>query len=227
MATFVLIPGAGGVAWYWHRVEPLLQRAGHESVAIDLPGNDEHAGLGAYADLVLAAMRDRDRVTLVAQSLGGFTAALVCARAREGIQRLVFVNAMIPVPGETVGDWWDHTGAVEARKRAAMRDGYSVEFDVEAYFLHDVPKSVAEAGAKHERAEADIVFREIASFDGWPDIPIHVVVGRDDRFFPADLQRRIAADRLGKPVDEIPGGHLVALSRPHELANLLCGYVAG
>ncbi len=29
MSTFVLIPGAGGAAWYWHRVVPLLRAAGH------------------------------------------------------------------------------------------------------------------------------------------------------------------------------------------------------
>jgi len=37
--AFVLIPGAGGAAWYWHRVVPLLQEAGHEAIAVDLPGS--------------------------------------------------------------------------------------------------------------------------------------------------------------------------------------------
>ena len=39
MSTFVLIPGAGGVAWYWHRVVPLLTAAGHEAIPVDLPGS--------------------------------------------------------------------------------------------------------------------------------------------------------------------------------------------
>lgn len=59
MATFVLVPGAGGVAWYWHRVVPLLQGAGHDVVAVDLPGDDERAGLAAYADRVVDAMGAR------------------------------------------------------------------------------------------------------------------------------------------------------------------------
>ena len=49
---------------------------------------------------------------------------------------------------------------------------------------------------------------------------------RDDRFFPADWMRRIVEERLGITPDEIDGGHLVALSRPVELADLLVGYVA-
>jgi thioesterase domain-containing protein len=47
-SPFVLVPGAGGSAWYWHRLVPLLERAGHEAVAVDLPGDD--AGLDAYTD---------------------------------------------------------------------------------------------------------------------------------------------------------------------------------
>ena len=101
MATFVLVPGAGGMAWYWHRVVPLLRAAGHEAIAVDLPGDDANAGLATYAEIVAAAMAQRRGVILVAQSLAGFTAPLVCARAPVGV--VVFVNAMIPVPGETAG----------------------------------------------------------------------------------------------------------------------------
>jgi hypothetical protein len=46
-------------------------------------------------------------------------------------------------------------------------------------------------------------------------------------FFPAPFQARIARKRLGKMVDEIPGGHLVALSRPREFAERLLAYSAG
>jgi pimeloyl-ACP methyl ester carboxylesterase len=224
MATFVLIPGAGGAAWYWHRVVPLLERAGHEAIAVDLPGDDPRAGLDAYADLVVTAIGKRTNVTLVAQSMGGFTAALVSARVPLGM--LLFVNAMIPVPGETAGEWWDHTGSEKARTAAAERHGYAAAFDLVTYFLHDVPKAVADEGAAHERPEAKLAFEEPARFTQWPAVPIHVVVGREDRFFPNDFQARVARERLGKSVDEIPGGHLVALSHPLELADRLLAYGA-
>jgi len=51
------------------------------------------------------------------------------------------------------------------------------------------------------------------------------VVDKDDRFFPRDSQCRGARERLGKSTDEIPGGHLVALSCPRKLAKLLVAYV--
>src|SRR5262249_1863867 len=180
MTTFVLIPGAGGAAWYWHRVLPLLEQADHEALAVDLPGDDPYAGLHAYADRVIASIGERNDVTLVAQSMGAFTAALVCARARTAIRMLVFVNAMIPVAGETAGEWWDRTGWHRARIDAAKRGGYPIEFDLATYFLHDLPISLVEEGAAHERRESEIAFNERVNFQAWPDIPIHVVVGKDD-----------------------------------------------
>ena len=101
MTSFVLIPGAGGAGWYWHRVTPLLEAAGHEVVAVDLPGPDESAGLTVYADIVVREIATRKNVILVAQSMGGFTAA--AASARSPVRGLIFVNAMIPNPNETPG----------------------------------------------------------------------------------------------------------------------------
>ncbi len=40
------------------------------------------------------------------------------------------------------------------------------------------------------------------------------------------FQARVAHERLGKTIDEIPCGHLVALSHPRELAEVLLAYVA-
>jgi pimeloyl-ACP methyl ester carboxylesterase len=222
MASFFLVPGAGGNAWYWHRVTPLLVSAGHECIAVDLPGADETKGLSDYADVVVSAIGSRPDVVLVAQSLGGFTAPLVCARAP--VRRLVFVNAMIPLPGETAGAWWKNTGSGDARVQAARRNGYSPDFDAFTYFLHDVPKEIARDGAKQERRQAESIFREHCRFDAWPDVPIHVISGTEDRFFPIEFQRKIARERLDRDIDEVRGGHLVALSNPMGLVERLCAF---
>jgi pimeloyl-ACP methyl ester carboxylesterase len=221
VSTYALIPGAGGAAWYWHRVVPLLQQAGHEAIAVDLPGDDETAGLPEYTRLVVSAIGDRNDVVLVAQSLGGFTAPLVAAAAP--VRALVLVNAMIPSPGETPGAWWDNTGAIEARTAAAEQGGYGTEFDETAYFLHDVPPGVVATGAPHQRPEAGAVFGSVCDFGAWPSVPIRVVAGADDRFFPVEFQRALARDRLGVEADVLPGGHLIALAQPARLAHYLLG----
>lgn len=45
--------------------------------------------------------------------------------------------------------------------------------------------------------------------------------------FPLEFQRRVARERLGIEVDEIDGGHMVALSHPVPLAERLHAYGRG
>jgi pimeloyl-ACP methyl ester carboxylesterase len=222
VSSFVLIPGAGGTASFWYRVVPLLEAQGHDAIAVDLPGADESAGLPEYADLVVAAIGGRPGVVLVAQSMGAFTAPMVCARVPVG--QLVLLNAMIPQPGETPGEWWGNTGSQEARVAAAGEGGYPAEFDVETYFLHELPAEVLASGQASGQPEADIAFGQPCAIDRWPDVPTRVISGRDDRFFPLEFQRRLAKDRLGLDVDVVPGGHLAALSYPAELTAQLTDY---
>jgi pimeloyl-ACP methyl ester carboxylesterase len=140
----------------------------------------------------------------------------------------VLLNAMVPLPGERPGDWWGATGSEPARRAADQAAGRNPEFDVDRHFLHDIPPEVLARMQQREppREPADTLFGQPCEFTSWPDVPIKVLVGRDDRFFPADFQRRVATERLGLPVDEIPGGHCVALSNAAALADQLVAYAA-
>jgi pimeloyl-ACP methyl ester carboxylesterase len=73
---FGLIPGAGGRAWYWHRVVPSLERRGYEALPVDLPGDDDDSGLLRDTDLAVEAIGRRSDVVLVAQSMGAFSELL-------------------------------------------------------------------------------------------------------------------------------------------------------
>jgi pimeloyl-ACP methyl ester carboxylesterase len=222
MTSVALIPGAGGLGWYWHLVERDLRNRGHDAFAVDLAALGR-TGLPAYADAVVDAIGGRTDVALVAQSMGAFTAPLVWQRAPIGL--VVFVNAMIPRPGETPGEWWDNVGSEQARTAAAARDGYGAEFDLATYFMHDIPEDLAEEMRQQVGSQLDERFDDVCTFDSWPPVPIHVVAGRDDRFFPLELQQRIARERLGVDPVIVPGGHLAALSHPEELAAVIAGYL--
>ena len=110
MATFVLIHGAGDVGWYWHLVEANLRRRGQDVVAPDLPCENDAAGLSDYADTVITAIGDRTDLVVVAQSLGAFTAPLVCARTR----RAVFVRAHTSGAVNAPSDWATTTRSVRS-----------------------------------------------------------------------------------------------------------------
>ena len=222
MTTFVLVPGAGGQAWYWHRLVAELGARGHEAIAVELPGDDDTAGLDVYVKTVVDAIADRRHVVLVAQSIGAFTAPQVCHEA--SVDLLVLLNAMIPAAGETAGAWWDNTGQALASAEMARREGRSEGFDLGEVFFHDVPEDITKEAIAGGRDQSGRPFEDVWPLDHWPDVPTRVLVGRNDRFFPAEFQLRVARERLGIVPDEMPGGHLLALSRPAELADRLEAY---
>ncbi len=228
-AKFILVPGAGGDSWYWHLLVPRLIALGHEAVSVDLPAANESAGLPEYTNAVLEAVGNPEvgKLVLVVQSLGGFTAPLVCERLP--IKALVFVNAMIPNPGERPSEWFNNTHQADARRELNVRNGRAAdtEFDPLLDFFHDVPQSITDqAWVRGEPKQTERVFSSPCAFRAWPAIPIYVVVGSEDRFFPAEFQRRIAHERLGITADLLPGGHLIALSQPDALAARLASYAA-
>jgi pimeloyl-ACP methyl ester carboxylesterase len=215
MTTFVLIHGAGDVGWYWHLVEAELRERGHDVVAPDLPCDDDSAGLPEYADTVVDAIGGRTGLVVVAQSLGAFTAPLVCDRV--AVDLLVLVAPMIPAPAEAPADYWTDT-----RYEEEVRARYDDEI---ALFYQDVPPVLASEALERGRMQSEARMHEPSPLEAWPEVPTRVLLCRDDRLFPAPFVRRVAQERLGIPPDEIEGGHTPALSRPKELADRLEVYL--
>jgi pimeloyl-ACP methyl ester carboxylesterase len=213
MATYVLIHGAGSDSWYWHLVAPKLRDRGHDVVTVDLPCDDDSAGLDEYVDTVVAAIGARRDLIVVGQSLGGFTAPLVCERLPATL--LVLVAAMTPRPGESPGEWWTNTGHV-----------FPEPFDPEVVFTHDLPADLVAASFDHVRQQSGTPFEKPWPLESWPDVPTRFLLCRDDRFFPAEFQRRVVRERLGIEPDEMEGGHLPALAHPDELVERLEAYRA-
>ena len=156
---------------------------------------------------------------LVAQSLGGFTAPLVATAV--ALRGLVFVNAMIPVPGETANEWWGvHRMGRCARGRGA---GQWIQHRFRRGRLFPARRRRTSrrsanrtSGPRPRRLSASV-----CDFAAWLTIPIRVVAGSDDRFFPADFQRRLAGSGSASRRTSLPGGHLIALSQPAALAAYL------
>ena len=216
MSTFALIHGAGDVGWYWHFVEADLRERGHDTVAPDLPCDDDSAGLPEYADALAQAIGDRTDLVVVAQSFGGFTAPLVCERMP--VKLLVLVAPMIPAPGEAPADYW-----VNTRYGEETLERYQDDI---ALFYQDVAPELASEALKRSRRQSEARMGEPSPLAAWPDVRTRVLLCGDDRVFPAAFVRRVAQERLGVTPDEIDGGHTPALSRPTELAERLEAYAA-
>lgn len=215
MATFAFIHGASDVGWYWHLVEADLRARGHDTVAPDLPVEDDTAGMAAYADVVVEAIGDRPDVVVVAQSFGGYVAPIVADRIEARL--IVLVAAMVPAAGESADEMFPNTG---------WQPEFMKESSTINVFYHDVPPKLAEEALRHERRQSETPGREPWPLTGWPQIPTRFALCRSDRLFPAEWLRRVVRDRLGIVPDEIESGHCPALSRPHDLGHRLHDYAA-
>jgi pimeloyl-ACP methyl ester carboxylesterase len=226
--TYALIPGGGGDPWQWDPLVTELEARGIEAIAVRLPSEDAHAGWSEYADAVVDATQGREEVVVVAHSLGGFTAPIVCVR--RPVRLLVLLNAMIPLPGET-GDAWGantHSGVARRDYHASIGLQPQDAEDEAILYYHDLPADLAnEAQRRTWQGQSWTPMEQPFPLSAWPDTPTRVLAGRHDRLFPLELQRRIARDRLGLEVDEVDGGHMLAMSRPRELADRLEAYRAG
>lgn len=212
MATFALIHGGGSTAWDWHLVGPLLEEAGHEAVAVDLPIEDPKAGLEDYVRTVVDALSDRSHVIVVGHSLGGFTAPLVA----EEIQAdgLVYFAAMIPMPRESFVDWWAHTG----------HDRESVDEDPAVSFFNGVPEALAGEARRRERDQQGEWLSRPWPLGHHPVVPTRAILCTDDQFFRPSFMRRQIRERLGLTPIEVPGGHYAALTEPAAVAAALAEF---
>ena len=96
-------------------------------------------------------------------------------------------------------------GRGDARIAVARAGGNTPELDIPTDFLHDVPEALLRSGPSRQRQQSDSVLVQPCRFERWPAIPMRVVAGADDRFFPLEFQKRLARERLNGEVEVIPG----------------------
>lgn len=131
-APIVLVHGAWGGAWIWRRVLGALRAAGHEVHAVTLTGDGERAhlrtpaiGLRTHIDdvLGLVAAEELSGIVLVGHSYGGLVvtgaADALLARSPALLRGLVYIDAMVPLPGECWSS--QHSAEVVAARTAAAQ----------------------------------------------------------------------------------------------------------
>jgi pimeloyl-ACP methyl ester carboxylesterase len=113
MSTYLLVHGAWHSGQAWERVVPLLTSAGHRVLAPSLTGHGDKAqllsrevGLDTHVDDIVGLIVEQDltEVILVGHSYAGLVISAVANQVPEQIAELVFLDAMVPVDGETAVD---------------------------------------------------------------------------------------------------------------------------
>lgn len=147
MANFVLVHGAWHGGWCWQRVTSALQAQGHRVHALTLTGLGERAHLLApsitldtHIDDVISAIEVEELhdVILAVHSYAGMIGTAVADRLGKHLKHLVYVDAVVPKPGES----WSSTqsAATQQQRLSAAQATTRFSFpppDPEVFGLHD------------------------------------------------------------------------------------------
>lgn len=147
MANFVLVHGAWHGGWCWQRVTLALQQQGHRVHAVTLTGLGERAHLLAPAitldthiDDVISAIEVEELhdVILAVHSYAGMIGTAVADRLGKHLKHLVYVDAVVPKPGES----WSSTQSAATQQQRLSAAQASTRFsfpppDPEVFGLHD------------------------------------------------------------------------------------------
>ncbi len=225
MAVFALVHGVCVGAFAWDLVVQHLQRAGHTTIAVDLPGDDPTARFSDYADVVVRDLAGADDdVILVGHSTGALTIPIVAAR--RPVAELIFLCAAIPVPGESVAERGVEWQAIDPAEWQIDNGDGSFSISATGFRRHVAPDAdpeVVEETIPLLRPQFLTPFLEKCPIDRMPEVPIRSILCQDDRIVAPEYCRRVARDRLGIEPLELPGDHSPMASRHEELAELLMG----
>jgi pimeloyl-ACP methyl ester carboxylesterase len=211
--VFALIHGGAHGAWCWTRLIRALAALGHRCVAVDLPCEDDAAGVDAYARAIIDAVAGIDApIVVVGHSLGGITAPVVAER--HPVRRLIFLAAMLPVPGMSLN---------EQRAERDMLLPYSGGTrGLRGRFYNTCTPQDADWAMGMLRRQSLSPFEEKTPLGAWPDVPSSYILCSEDRACDPAWSRAAAPDRLGvEPIEMRGTGHSPFLDRPDELAAIL------
>jgi pimeloyl-ACP methyl ester carboxylesterase len=232
VAFFALIHGGAHGGWCWEDLTPELEALGHRWSAPDLPLDDPH-GASDWADAVINTVpAGAEDVIVVGHSLGGLAVPVVATRIP--VRRMVFLAAMVPVPGrsyvEVMADEPDAITVPGAAEQVAGEAEPTREVDAgatmpwsmaRASFYQDLPEDIARRAWRRLRSQGFTSFTERCPLATWPDVPSTYVMATEDQAVSPQWSRRIAHGRLGADLIELPGGHSPFYGRPKRLADLL------
>ena len=233
MSDVVLVHGAWHGSWCWRRVLPALWAAGHRVLPVTLSGLGERAHqlspeitLGTHVEDVVTAMRAeecRDAV-LVGHSYGGLVITGAADRLGEEVGRLVYVDGVVPTPGDS----WAACIPAEAaagRRAAIAEHGAMPPPSPSAFGLLGADADWVE---RRQTPQPPGVLEDPLDFDAdrWAALPRTFVDCTDPALATIEPSRQRVRSQPGWEVVELATGHDPMVSAADKLTAVLLG-VAG
>jgi pimeloyl-ACP methyl ester carboxylesterase len=225
--TVVLVHGAFADSSSWTGVIERLQAKG---IQVTAPANPLRGLTSDSAYLVGVLGQTPGPVLLVGHSYGGAVISDAAHRA-SNVVGLVFVAAFAPEAGEILGQVTPTSkdailGAALVPHQYPMAiGGTATEFVVDPAKFHDVFAADLRADqaavlAVTQRPVADAAFSDVMGTPAWKDLPSWAVVATSDKAAGTDLVRSMA-ERAGATITELDGSHVIMISQPQAVAEVI------
>jgi pimeloyl-ACP methyl ester carboxylesterase len=228
--SVVLVHGAFADASSWNGVIERLQAKGVAVKAAAVPLR----GLTIDSAYLARVFEETEGpIVAVGHSYGGAVISNA-AKGAKNVVGLVFVAAFAPDEGERLGD------VTPTSKDAVLGDalvpqhypnngGSAVEFAIDPAKFHDafaadLPEEQAAVMAVTQRPIAELAFSEAATAPAWKDLPSWTVVATADKAAGTDLVRSMA-ERAGANITEVDGSHVIMVSQPEAVTDVILGAV--
>ena len=175
-------------------------------------------------------------VVAVGHSYGGAVISNAAAAA-DNVVGLVFVAAFAPDEGETLGgieqdskDSVLNTALAPLQYPTGQGTETAVEFAIDPAQFHDafaadLPPAQAAVMAATQRPVAELAFSETNGAPAWKRLPSWAVVPSGDKAAGADVLRSMA-ERAGATTTEVEGSHVIMISQPQAVADVILTAVA-
>jgi pimeloyl-ACP methyl ester carboxylesterase len=218
--SVVLVHAAWADGSSWNKVTEELQRHGFQVVAAQIP-------LSSFSDDVAVLrkvlVRQEGPVVLAGHSYGGavITAA---AASNPNVKALVYIAAIVPDEGETVGDVFHrvppHPSAPKLRPDV---DGF-LWLNVDAFRTAVAPDASSSETALMAATQKPIALQclsEPMTEPAWKEKPAWFLIAENDRMVSPETQR-FTAERMKSKFVSLPVDHTPLASKPAAVAELIC-----
>ena len=240
--TFILVHGAWHGSWAWEAIVSRLKAAGHDAIAVDLPGNGcdstppQEVTLDLYAAYVARLI---DAVTgpvvLVGHSMGGMTVGQTCEVRPDRIALAIYLCAFLLPDGMSVLEfygkylqpWMRGAHSRVTYDAAGLYSSIDPAAAVEVFY-HQADRSLAEAAARRLTPQPEGARRSHIhlSAERFGRVPRVYIEAREDRSVHLPLQRQMQELTPFLATYGLDSDHAPQLSQPDALTQLLLDIVS-